>query len=321
MISAEFVKQSAYKLGFSACGLCRAGRISDDWAEKIRKYVEEGRNGEMEYLARNMDLRMDARKLVPGTKTIVSVALNYYPAKKMDSDNSFTLSYHAYGKDYHEVVKQRLKLLFEIISENLSSQGITLEGRAFCDTAPVPERYWAWRAGVGFIGKSTLLIIPRKGSFFFLGELFLSDEADAYDEPLTNLCGSCTKCMDSCPGKALFEPFKIDARRCLSYLTIERRGPLPEGTAEKMGSGIYGCDVCQRVCPHNRFAEPTVVSEFAPSEKLLSMTREDWEGLTEEEFRSLFKGSSVKRAKYSGLKRNIDAVDRKNEENKRHQEN
>lgn len=317
MIAAEFVKQSAYKLGFSACGLSRAGRISNAWAEKIRRYVEEGRNGEMEYLARNMDLRMDARKLVPGTKTIVSVALNYYPARKMDGGSSFTLSYHAYGKDYHDVVRQRLKLLFEAIRNNIAPQGITLEGRAFCDTAPVPERYWAWRAGVGFIGKNTLLIIPGKGSFFFLGELFLSEEADSYDEPFGNLCGSCTKCMDACPGKALFEPFKIDARRCLSYLTIERRGPLPEGTAEKMGSGIYGCDVCQRVCPHNRFAEPTAVSEFAPSEKLLSMTREDWERLTEDEFRSLFKGSSVKRAKYSGLRRNIDAVEEKSRENKR----
>lgn len=307
MLSAEFIKSSAYSLGFSACGICRAEKMDNEYLESIRKYIAEGRNGTMDYLARNMDLRSDPQKLVEGTKSIISVALNYYPERKMNS-GGYTLSYYAYGKDYHVVVKQRLFELFRILKEKMQEQNSGLEGRAFCDTAPVSERYWAWRAGVGFIGKNTLLIIPRKGSFFFLGELFVNVETDCYDEPLANHCGSCSKCMDACPGGAIYEPYRMDARKCLSYLTIENCGELPEGTENKMETCIYGCDRCQSACPHNRFSRPTDVEEFAPPEKLLGMTKEDWNALTEEEYCLLFKGSAVKRAKYSGLMRNIKAV-------------
>ncbi len=307
MLSADYIKKSAADLGFSACGVCKAEKMDNDYFESIKKYIAEGRNGTMDYLARNMDLRQNPQKLVEGTKTIVSVALNYYPAQKMNPDE-YTLSYYAYGKDYHVVVKQRLFELFRLLKEKLSENDFTLEGRAFCDTAPVSERYWAWRAGVGFIGKNTLLIIPHKGSFFFLGELFLNVEADKYDEPLKNFCGNCTKCIDACPGGAIYEPYALDARRCLSYLTIENRGELPAGTENKMETCIYGCDRCQSACPHNRFAVPTKVTEFSPPEKLLKMTKDDWNSLTEQEYCALFKGSAVKRAKYSGLMRNINAV-------------
>ncbi len=312
MLSSEFIKKTAADLGFSACGICRAEKMDKSYSDYVRSFVAEGRNGEMDYLARNMDMRLDPAKLVEGTKSIISVALNYYPAKKMDT-GEYTFSYYAYGKDYHTVVKQRLFELFRAIRENCVEE--VVEGRAFCDTAPVSERYWAWRAGVGFIGKNTLLIIPHKGSFFFLGELFINAEVDKYDEPLANYCGNCTKCMDACPGKALYEPYYIDARKCLSYLTIENKGELPAGTETKMENCIYGCDRCQSACPHNRFATPTDVSEFAPTEKLLEMKRDEWNTLTEEEYRELFRGSAVKRAKYSGLMRNINAVKRKNEKN------
>lgn len=307
MLSADYIKKSAADLGFSACGVCKAEKMDDNYFESIKKYISEGRNGTMDYLARNLDLRYDPQKLVEGTKTIVSVALNYYPAQKMNP-GEYTLSYYAYGKDYHVVVKQRLFELFRLLKEKLSANGFNLEGRAFCDTAPVSERYWAWRAGVGFIGKNTLLIIPHKGSFFFLGELFLNVEADHYDEPLRNFCGNCTKCIDACPGGAIYEPYALDARRCLSYLTIENRGELPAGTENKMEMCIYGCDRCQSACPHNRFATPTEIKEFSPPEKLLKMTKDDWNSLTEQEYCDLFKGSAVKRAKYSGLMRNINAV-------------
>lgn len=312
MLSSEFIKNQARRLGFSACGVCRAGKMDDEYFESIRKYIAEGRNGTMDYLARNMDLRQNPQKLVEGTKSIISVALNYYPQQKMDS-GEYTLSYYAYGKDYHTVVKQRLFELFRLLKDEAAKGGEELSGRAFCDTAPVSERYWAWRAGVGFIGKNTLLIIPHKGSFFFLGEIFINLEADKYDEPLRNFCGSCSRCMDACPGKALYEPYHLDARKCLSYLTIENRGALPEGTEKQMEHCIYGCDRCQSACPHNRFASPTEVAEFAPDERLMSMTREQWNTLSEEEYCALFKESAVKRAKYSGLMRNINAVKGENQ--------
>ena len=310
MLSAEYIKSVSAELGFSACGICKAEKMNKSYSDYVNRFIAEGRNGEMDYLSRNMDMRFNPEKLVEGTKSIISVALNYYPARKMNA-KEYTFSYYAYGKDYHTVVKQRLFELFNRLKKSSEGNEKELEGRAFCDTAPVSERYWAWRAGVGFIGKNTLLIIPHKGSFFFLGELFVNAEVDKYDEPLKNYCGNCTKCIDACPGNAIFEPYNLDARKCLSYLTIESRKELPAGTENKMDNCIYGCDRCQSACPHNNFATPTDVIEFAPSEELFEMKREDWDSLTEEEYRKLFKGSAVKRAKYSGLMRNINAVNKK----------
>lgn len=301
------MKQAAASLGFSACGISRAERVSDSARQFMERYIAEGRNAEMHYLERNADMRFDPRLLVEGTRSIVSVALNYYPRHKMDA-GKYTFSYYAYGQDYHVVVRSRLLELFRRLAARSEAEGGKLSGRAFCDTAPVAERYWAWRAGLGFIGKNSLIIIPRKGSFFFLGELFLSDEADAYDQPIENMCGACRKCMDACPGGAISEPFSVDARRCLSYLTIENRGALPEGTSSKMDNCIYGCDRCQSACPHNRFAEPTGIPELQPKPELMNMTPADWQRLTPEQYCKLFRDSAVKRAKYSGLMRNINAV-------------
>ena len=313
VLSSECVKSFAAKVGFTACGICPAAPVEQQVADLMDRYVSEGRNADMDYLARNRELRFNPSKLVPGTKTIVSVALNYYPGEKMH-DNGYTLSYYAYGKDYHTVVKKRLFEMYRLIRESLGADGGALSGRAFCDTAPVPERYWAYRAGIGFPGKNTLLVIPGAGSYFFLGELFLNLEADAYDEPIGNRCGSCTRCLDACPTHALYEPYRMDARRCLSYLTIENRGSIPPEAAKAMETCIYGCDRCQRACPYNKAAKPTDVDDFRPDARLLGMTPEDWKNLTEEQYCELFRASAVKRAKYSGLMRNIRAVGQGGEE-------
>lgn len=314
VLSSQSVKSLAADLGFAACGLSPAAPVERQVAELMDRYVAEGRNADMDYLARNREMRFDPARLVPGTQTVVSVALNYYPGEKMN-ENGYTFSYYAYGKDYHTVVKQRLFELYRRISESLEPDGTPLSGRAFCDTAPVPERYWAYRCGIGFIGKNTLLVIPGAGSYFFLGELFLNLKADRYDEPMKSRCGNCTRCLDACPMHALYEPYHMDARRCLSYLTIENRGEIPAEAAEAMSSCIYGCDRCQRACPHNNFARPTDIDDFLPDRKLLDMTPDDWENLTEQQYCELFRGSAVKRAKYSGLMRNIRAVNKERKNN------
>ena len=253
----------------------------------------------MAYMQNYEDKRLDPRLLVEGARTVISVALNYYPETKLP-ENEYQIAWYAYGKDYHDVMKAKLKTLLEFIQNNYSAGG-----RAFCDTAPVLERYWAWLAGLGWIGKNTQLIIPQAGSCFFLGELIIDFPADRYDSPQENRCGSCTRCLNACPTKALEAPFRLNSAKCLSYLTIEYRGELPPDTGQKMGKMIYGCDECQRACPWNRFATPSRTIEFSPSASLLTMRKEDWHRLSEEQYRTLFKGSAVKRAKYQGLMRNI----------------
>lgn len=312
-LSHASLEKRADELGFSAVGVCRADRVDAEAESVMREYVAAGHHGSMNYLARNMDKRIDPQKLVPGVRSIVSVALNYYPGREVEQQDH-SLSLYAYGSDYHVVMKHRLFELFRLISEDAAKAGIDLGGRAFCDTAPVSERYWAWRAGLGFIGKNTLLIIPHKGSYFFLGELFLTSPYDSYDSPLGNKCGRCTRCMDACPGGALYAPFRMDARRCLSYLTIENRDALPPGTAAEMDHCIYGCDRCQMACPHNRFAVPTTIPELQPRPALLAMTRDDWRHLTYEQYLELFRHSTVKRAKYEGLMRNIRAVEERDKD-------
>lgn len=244
----------------------------------------------MDYMAGHMDMRLDPRLLVEGVKTIVSVAMNYLPPQRAAG-----ISLYAQGRDYHDVMRERLKMLMEEIGGT---------GRVFVDTAPVLERYWAWRSGLGWIGRNHQLIIPGQGSTCFLGELFLTEEADNYDTSLPGGCGDCLRCVDACPTGALTKE-GMDARQCLSYLTIEHRGALPKGTQLK--ETFYGCDRCQEVCPHLRGACPTAETAYFPSETLLAMTPEDWRGLTVEQYRELFRGSAVKRAKFEGLKRNLDA--------------
>lgn len=302
LLPSERIKAEALRLGFSACGLAPAGAVDDKTARAFRQWLTDGCQGTMAYMQNYEDKRLDPRLLVEGARTVISVALNYYPKEKLPADE-YQIAWYAYGKDYHDVMKAKLHTLLKFIEEEYSAAG-----RAFCDTAPVLERYWAWRAGLGWTGKNTQLILPHAGSCFFLGEIILDKTADSYDTPQENHCGTCTRCLDACPTKALEAPFRLHSARCLSYLTIEYRGELPPATGQKMGKTIYGCDECLLACPYSRFASPSPIEEFAPSPALLTMQKDDWHRLTETQYRTLFKGNAVKRAKYEGLVRNIKAV-------------
>ena len=293
------IKAEALRLGFFACGIARAEPVDDAVAASFRKWLRQGGHAGMGYMDNHTDMRLDPRLLMPEVKSIISVALNYAPAERIPEGQP-QLAVYAYGQDYHDVVKQKLHQL-------ALSMGVGCY-RAFCDSAPVLERYWAVKAGLGWTGRNHQLIIPHAGSMFFLGELFVDIELD-YDHPMTNRCGNCHACIDACPTGAICVTEEgtsmFDANYCLSYQTIENRGDIPHPIAEKMGDTIYGCDRCQEACPWNRFATPTTEPQLQPKPELLGMTRERWAELTVEEYRSLFKGSAVKRAKYEGLMRNI----------------
>lgn len=298
ILSADKIKAEALRLGFSACGVARAEAVDETTSEAFRSWCARGMQAGMNYMENYTDKRLDPRLLMEGTQTIVSVALNYYPARQLREDQ-YQFAWYAYGKDYHDIMKSKLNALQAMIAPP------PLQSRVFCDTAPVLERYWAWRAGLGWIGKNTQLIIPRAGSCFFLGEILLDAETDKYDEPRESRCGNCTRCLNACPTKALEAPFLLNSGRCLSYLTIENREDIPPVEGKKTGKKIYGCDECQKACPWNRFATPCRTAELQPSEAFMQMKKEDWEALTEEQYKVLFKGSAVKRAKFAGLLRNI----------------
>ena len=317
-IAHSYIKAEARRLGFFACGLSPAAPMDAAHVARRERWLAEGCHGEMSYLARNEEKRRDPRLLVEGVRTIVSVALNYHTPDPLGADGRprrLSIARYARGQDYHEVMKSRLFALLNTLRAHYESAGgadaeaVFATARAFTDTAPVDERYWAWRSGLGWIGKNTQLIIPGAGSRFFLGELFLPFAADAYDRPVESQCGTCDRCLRVCPTQALSRELGLDARKCLAYLSIEYRGEtLPEGTGRKLGHMFYGCDRCTDCCPWNRLSVPTDVAEFYPSAALADMSRDDWRGLTVEQYRTLFKGSAVKRAKYEGLMRNIRAA-------------
>ena len=295
------IKAEALRLGFSACGIARAEAVHPDVASSFSQWIADGKQANMHYMANHLDKRLNPCLLMEGTKSIISVALNYYPAQQLN-ENQYQFAWYAYGKDYHEVMKAKLNALAEFIRQQ---SNIDISYRVFCDTAPVLERYWAYQAGLGWIGKNTQLIIPQAGSCFFLGEIFMDVAVSEYDTPMENRCGNCSNCVDSCPTHALDGHLRLDANRCLSYLTIENRERIPSTEGRKMGNKVYGCDECQRSCPWNRFASPCMEVELQPNAPFLTMKKEDWHQLTEEQYRTIFKGSAVKRAKYSGLMRNI----------------
>ncbi len=298
------IKAEAIGLGFTACGIAKAEPVDNFTAQKVMRWLAQGDYAGMAYMNNYTDKRLDPRLLMPEVKSIVCVALNYAPARTLP-EGEYQFAAYALGKDYHDIVKAKLHRLAAIFGfENY---------RAFCDSAPVLERYWAERAGLGWTGRNHQLIIPKAGSMFFLGELFLDVELE-YDRPQVSKCGRCHACIDACPTQAILPDREFDAEKCLSYQTIENREDLNPTTIQAMGNTIYGCDRCQQACPWNRFATPNTTPELQPNEALLGMTKERWHNLSEEEYRQIFKGSAVKRAKYAGLMRNIQAANKHQEE-------
>ena len=298
------IKNKAKELGFDACGIAEVAS-ADTEVLFFDRWIAEGCHAGMKYMENYRDIRLDPAGLVEGARSVISVALNYYPAQKQ-SPGSPRISYYAYGKDYHIVVKDKLRQLWEYITSLVPVLDSTLPAaRLFTDSAPILERYWAWKAGLGWIGKNTNLIIPGKGSFFFLGEIVTTLELD-YDTPQKNRCGACRRCLDACPTGALERPGHLNANKCISYLTIEHKGDIPSEQASRLGDRIYGCDTCQEVCPWNRFASPTREVAFSPSPAFLSLKKEDLRCFTRDDYNRIFAGSAVKRAKYEGLIRTIN---------------
>lgn len=313
------IKAEAMGLGFFSCGIAKAERVNKETEEKVLRWLEERKYADMEYMYKYTEKRLDPRLLMPGLKSIVSFAINYTP-EEFINEKEYQLAAYAYGQDYHDVVKQKLRLLAQklnfVPAEPEGQQPIATERprfRIFCDTGPVIERYWAEQAGIGWIGKNRQLIIPKAGSMFFLAEMFLDVELE-YDKLIKSRCGNCRACLDACPTHAIVDGKELDSRLCLSYQTIENRKEIDEDVKAKLGNNIYGCDICLKACPWNRHKIPTNIEEFKPREELLSMTKEKWHNLTVEQYQRLFKGSAVKRAKYSGLMRNINTL--KNNEEK-----
>ena len=297
----DLIKRIALELGFSSCGISKARFLSEE-EEKFEKWLSNGYHGTMSYLEKNIDKRLDPRILVPESKSIISLTYNYYPPKKLINKNNFIISKYAYGRDYHKVLKKKLKKLFNNMKEKIGN----IEGRVFVDSAPVHERAWAKLSGLGWIGKNSLLINKDVGSYFFIAEIICDLELE-YDSPVSDRCGNCSKCIDACPTNAITQAQVIDANKCISYLTIENKDTIPEELKNEMNQSIFGCDICQDICPWNKFSTPHKEKEFLPNKKLKKLRKKDWIELTEETFNRIFEGSAIKRAKYNGLKRNIRA--------------
>mgnify|MGYP000930049120 FL=1 len=296
------IKNKAYDLGFMYCGISKAGFLEEE-APRLEKWLHEQRNGKMDYMANHFDKRLNPTLLVEDSKSVISLLLNYYPEEKQSLD-VLKISKYAYGADYHYVIKDKLKELYQFIHDEIGEVG----GRMFVDSAPVMDKAWAKKSGLGWIGKNTNLIHPKQGSFFFIAELIIDLELEE-DGPIKDYCGRCTKCIDSCPTDAIIEPYVVDGSKCISYLTIELKDALiPQEFHSKMDNWMFGCDVCQDVCPWNRFSKAHQEPAFLPHENLLGMNTVDWKDLTEEVFKELFKNSAIKRTKYSGLKRNIQTI-------------
>lgn len=295
------VKSIAKDLGFDYCGISKAEFLKED-APRLESWLKNNAHGKMSYMENHFDKRLDPTKLVPGAKSIVSLMYNYSPEKDLatETPSHHKIAKYAYGQDYHHVIKDKLKDFMH----KLEAQIGNVEGRVFVDSAPVMERQWAAKSGLGWIGKNTLLINKNQGSFFFLAELIIDLELEA-DGPIKDYCGTCTKCVDACPTDAI-TPYSLDASKCISYLTIELREEIPNEFKNQMEGWGFGCDICQDVCPWNRFSTPHSESEFEPNEGLKELINNNWQDLTEEVFRSTFKGSAVKRTKFEGLKRNLN---------------
>jgi epoxyqueuosine reductase len=293
------IKAEAKRLGFMSCGISKAEFLEEE-APRLENWLNKNMYGEMRYMENHFDKRLDPTLLVEGSKSVVSLLLNYYPSQKQ-TENSYKLSKYAYGTDYHFVIKDKLKLLLAYIKEEIGD----VTGRAFVDSAPVLDKAWAAKSGLGWVGKHSNLLTQQVGSYYFIAELIIDLELD-YDTPVTSHCGTCTACIDACPTEAIVEPYVVDGSKCISYFTIELKDNISTEFKDKFNDWMFGCDICQDVCPWNRFSKSHNEPLFNPHPELLSMTKKDWEEITEDTFRKVFKKSAVKRTKYSGLKRNIE---------------
>ncbi|WP_067145060.1 tRNA epoxyqueuosine(34) reductase QueG [Pseudotamlana agarivorans] len=295
----QLIKTEAKRLGFLSCGISKAEFLEEE-APRLEKWLKNNMNGEMRYMENHFDKRLDPTKLVEGSKSVVSLLLNYYP-EDIQTENSYKLSKYAYGTDYHFVIKDKLKELLHFIQDEIGE----VDGRAFVDSAPVLDKAWAAKSGLGWIGKHSNLLTQQVGSFYFIAELIIDLDLE-YDSRVTDHCGTCTACIDACPTEAITAPYVVDGSKCISYFTIELKENIPSEFQGKFDDWMFGCDVCQDVCPWNRFSKPHNEPLFNPHPELLSMTKKDWEEITTETFQKVFKKSAVKRTKFSGLNRNIN---------------
>jgi epoxyqueuosine reductase len=294
-----WVKEEARQRGFMYCGIAKAEFLEDE-APRLEAWLHQNMHGKMAYMANHFDKRLDPTLLVPGAKSVVTLLYNYFPEKDINLGKEIKIAKYAWGEDYHHVIKKKLFGMMEHLREKIGA----IEGRAFVDSAPVMERAWAARSGAGWIGKNSLLLHKQAGSFFFLAELILDLEL-VPDGPVPDYCGTCTACMDACPTDAIPQPQVVDGSRCISYLTIELKDALPQEFSGKMEGWAFGCDICQDVCPWNRFAKPHREPAFTPHPNLEGLSTPDWKEITHEVFHKVFKKSAVKRAGYEGLKKNI----------------
>jgi len=296
----DFIKKEALNLGFDQCGIAKADFLSAE-APRLENWLKNQYHGQMQYMQNHFDMRLDPRLLVADAQSVISLSYNYFPAKTQ-RQNTYKIAKYAYGEDYHFVIKTKLKTLLQRIQKKIG----TVNGRAFVDSAPILERAWAKKAGLGWTGKNSLLITKQKGSFFFLAQLII-DLPLAYDTPFkTDHCGNCTNCIDACPTQAILPNNTVDGSKCISYYTIELKEVIPKSEKGKFNDWLFGCDICQDVCPWNRFSKPHQEALFQPQDDLLNYTKSNWEDLTQEVFQTVFKKSALKRAGFLGLKRSVD---------------
>lgn len=302
----HLIKQQSAEEGFQFCGIAKAEFLEEE-APRFEKWLNQNMHGEMAYMANHFDKRLDPTKLVDGAKSVISLIYNYYPKKDINEDKEIKIAKYAFGKDYHYIIKPKLKTVLKSITDQVGD----INARVFVDSAPVHERAWAAKAGLGWVGKNSLLLNQTMGSFFFLAEIILDVELE-YDGPVRDYCGTCTSCIDACPTDAIPEPYVVDGSKCISYLTIELKNEIPSAFEGQMEGWAFGCDICQDVCPWNRFSKPHQELQFEPHPQLNELSPSDWYEMTDELFREVFKGSPVKRTKYSGLKRNIEFLKKVN---------
>lgn len=301
----QLIKKQAKQLDFMYCGIAKAEFLEEE-APRLENWLNESKHAKMQYMENYFDKRLDPTKLVDGAKSVISLIMNYFPAEKPNDTDTPRIAKYAYGKDYHFVIKEKLQVLLEFIKENIGN----VNGRAFVDSAPVMDKVWAKKTGLGWIGKNSNLITKNAGSFVFIAEVIVDIELE-YDNPsIQDYCGTCTACIDACPTNAIADPYIVDANKCISYFTIELKESetIPDEIGNKFQNWIFGCDICQDVCPWNRFAKPHHEPAFTPIPQILQMKTNEWEDLTQEVFNQIFKKSPLKRAKYNGIKRNLEVI-------------